>query len=298
MCFSHLGVFPPRICKMNHQARTQGGSGGSEEPSRAATRSAQPNKILFFFNFYVLFVSGPCCNHSVFTARMHKIAGFGSIFPKIFRGSMPPDPLEELGRSPSTFWSAWKQKEPTRLDSCVRPWPFSKAERSERVENYSTVKLGLYVHGLVRTLGYNVLSVDHGHRQSENMYIFSDKTYRTWHKIGYYVPIFPPRALFALSLVLFFLITSMSSNLSVSISISRHVFKFTMPRKAISPYEKRIMNHMQDGDLEASSVADRSREHVEPVLPVRKIAFWIERTLVTPYLFSFPSRVRNNRVSL
>ena len=36
----------------------------------------------------------------------------------------------------------------------------------------STVKLGLYVLGLVRTLGYNVRSVDHGHRQSENMYIF------------------------------------------------------------------------------------------------------------------------------
>ena len=56
------------------------------------------------------------------------------------------------------------------------------------------------------------------------------------------------------------------------------------------------MNDIQDG--EASSVADRSREHVEPVLPVSKIAFWIERTLVTTYLFSFPLRVRNNRVSL
>ena len=56
------------------------------------------------------------------------------------------------------------------------------------------------------------------------------------------------------------------------------------------------MNHIQDG--EASSVADRSHEHVEPVLPVKKIAFWIERTLVTTHLFSFPLRVRNNRVSL
>ena len=44
-----------------------------------------------------------------------------------------------------------------------------------------------------------------------------------------------------------------------------HVFKFTMPRKAISPYEKRVMNDIQNG--EASSVADRSREHVEPVFP-------------------------------
>ena len=84
--------------------------------------------------------------------------------------------------------------------------------------------------------------------------------------------------------------------LSVLISTSRHVFKFTMPRKAISPHEKRVMNGIQNG--EASSVADRSREHVEPVIPVSKIAFWIERTLVTTYLFSFPLRVRNNRVSL
>ena len=69
-----------------------------------------------------------------------------------------------------------------------------------------------------------------------------------------------------------------------------------MPRKAISPYEKRVMNDIQNG--EAFSVADRSREHVEPVIPVSKIAFLIERTLVTTYLFSFPLRVRNNRVSL
>ena len=76
----------------------------------------------------------------------------------------------------------------------------------------------------------------------------------------------------------------------------RHVFKFTMPWKAISPHEKRVMNDIQDG--EASSVANRSLEHVEPVLPMRKIAFWIERTLFSTYLFSFPLRVRNNRVSL
>ena len=35
-----------------------------------------------------------------------------------------------------------------------------------------TVKLGYYAHGLIRTLSYNVLSVDHEHRQSENMYVF------------------------------------------------------------------------------------------------------------------------------
>ena len=40
------------------------------------------------------------------------------------------------------------------------------------MKNDTTVKLGLYVHGLVRTLGYNGLSVDHGDRQSENMHIF------------------------------------------------------------------------------------------------------------------------------
>ena len=92
------------------------------------------------------------------------------------------------------------------------------------------------------------------------------------------------------------MITSMSSNLSVSVSTFRHVFKFTMPWKATSPYEKRVMNDIQDG--EASSVANCSLEHVEPVLPMRKIAFWIERTLFSTYLFSFPWRVRNNRVSL
>ena len=129
------------------------------------------------------------------------------------------------------------------------------------------------------------------------MYIFSDKTYRTWHKIKYYIPIFPPGALFCP----FF--GSFSDNkhvihcLSISISISRHVFKLMMPWKAISQYEKRVMNDIQDG--EASSVADRYREHLEPVLPVRKVAFWIERTLVSVYLFfSFLLRVHNNQLSL
>ena len=35
------------------------------------------------------------------------------------------------------------------------------------IESPNTVKLGLYVHGFVRTLGYYVLSVDRGHRQSD-----------------------------------------------------------------------------------------------------------------------------------
>ena len=40
-------------------------------------------------------------------------------------------------------------------------------ERINTSERASTVKLGLYVHGLVRTLGYCVLSVDRGHRKSD-----------------------------------------------------------------------------------------------------------------------------------
>ena len=57
------------------------------------------------------------------------------------------------------------------------------------------------------------------------------------------------------------------------------------------------MNDIQDG--EASSVVDRLREHMEPVQPVRKIAFWIECTLVVRTFFFFiPLRVRHNRVSL
>ena len=70
-------------------------------------------------------------------------------------------------------------------------------------------------------------------------------------------------------------------------------------------------------DEEASSAADHSYEQElrpkhnekiashefargEPVVPVRKIAFWIECTLfiISTYLFSFPLRVCNNRVSL
>ena len=50
------------------------------------------------------------------------------------------------------------------------------------------------------------------------------------------------------------------------------------------------MNDIQDG--ESSSVADRSCEQVEPVLPVRKIGFWIERTLVKyiPFFISLEGR--------
>ena len=70
--------------------------------------------------------------------------------------------------------------------------------RATRVYHFqaTTVKLGLNIHGLVRTLGYNVLSVYHGHRQLENKYIFLDKTYRTWHKIGKPHTNFPSKSTF------------------------------------------------------------------------------------------------------
>ena len=64
---------------------------------------------------------------------------------------------------------------------------------------YNTVKLGYYVHGFVLTLGYNVLSVDHGHRQSENMYIFffgEDVRKVAQNRIFRTNIIFPPRTLF------------------------------------------------------------------------------------------------------
>ena len=151
----------------------------------------------------------------------------------------------------------------------------------------STVKLGLYVLGLVRTLGYNVLFVNHGHRQSENMYIFFFLIRRTeWgtkSDISYQFSL--QEHFFALSLVLFFW-----SRACHPLSFN---FDFNFPArfqardalKVISPYEKRAMNDIQDG--EASSVADHSREDVELVLPVRKIGFWIERTLVRTYLFFY-----------
>ena len=100
-----------------------------------------------------------------------------------------------------------------------------KSKYMASIEFYR-VKLTWYVHGLVRTLDYNALFVDHGHRQSENMNIFFRirRTERgTKSHITYQFSL--QEHFFALSLVLFFLITSMSSNLSVSISISRHVFK-------------------------------------------------------------------------
>ena len=57
------------------------------------------------------------------------------------------------------------------------------------------------------------------------------------------------------------------------------------------------MNDIQDG--EASSVADRSREHVTPVhASEENRVFDTKRTLAATYLFSFLVRVRNIWVSL
>ena len=122
------------------------------------------------------------------------------------------------------------------------------------------------------------------------MCIFSDKTYRTWHNlksdITYQFPL--QGHLFALSLVSFFSDHEQCHpTFQFQFQFPRHVFKITMPWKAISPHEKRLMNDIQDG--EASTGEDCSREHVEPVLPVRKITFWIERTLVSNTPFRRPS---------
>ena len=91
-----------------------------------------------------------------------------------------------------------------------------------------TVKLGLYIHGLERALGYYILSVNHGHRQSENMYIFLVKTYRMWQEIRYYVPIFSRGALFGPFFGSFSEQQHVIHCLSVSISIPWYVFKLTM----------------------------------------------------------------------
>ena len=87
-----------------------GGSGGSEEPSCQATKVCSTEGKRFL-TFCVLFVSEPCCNHSVFTARMHKFVEFGSIFPNVFSGwACPQTP-------PPPHSSSKKQQEPTRLNS-------------------------------------------------------------------------------------------------------------------------------------------------------------------------------------
>ena len=125
---------------------------------------------------------------------------------------------------------------------------------------------------------------------------FSDKTYRTRHKIGYYVPIFPPRALFCPFFGSFF-----SDHEHV---IQPFSFDFNFPARfqvqnALKGdfNERKANNERHSG--RRSIFRGRSFAWTRGTGPaVRKIAFWIERTLVTTYLFSFPLRVRNNQVSL
>ena len=159
-----------------------------------------------------------------------------------------------LGDSRSTKKMAPHLSDPRCLSKCDALSCEGAGKTVQTSPRKNTVKLGYYVHGLVRTLGYNVLSVDHEHRQSENMYIFFRirRTERgTKSDITYQFSL--QEHFFALSLALFSDHEHVHC-LSVLISTSRHVFKFTMPRKAISPYEKRVMNDIQNG--EASSVAD------------------------------------------
>ena len=106
-------------------------------------------------------------------------------------------------------------------------WGLHRHLQKKNVKN--TVELGLYVHGLVRTLGYYVLSID----DRRPWTFFSDKSYRTWHNIGFYVPIFSSRSTFC-PFLFFFLITSLSSTVfQFQISIPWYAFKSTMPWKTI-----------------------------------------------------------------
>ena len=104
---------------------------GSDEPSRPATKVPSTEQKISFLIFCLIFVSGPYCNHSVFTARIHKIAGFSSIFPKFSPGKHATDPLEKLRVCSSTFWSALRQQEPTRQNSCVRPCHYRSWQSKE-----------------------------------------------------------------------------------------------------------------------------------------------------------------------
>ena len=99
---------------------TQGGLGGSEEPSKKVRST---DRTFFIIVFRIIFVSEPFCSRSVFTARTGKIAGFGSIFPTFFRGSMPPTPLAGFWLCPSTFWTTWTQQEPSHLNSLRTAMP-------------------------------------------------------------------------------------------------------------------------------------------------------------------------------
>ena len=95
------------------QARTQGGFGGGGVRKNPPARPQGPlNRTKFYF--FLISVYFLWADHAAitlfFSARMHKIAGFGSIFPKIFRGSMPPDPPRRAWASPKHILVRLKTK--------------------------------------------------------------------------------------------------------------------------------------------------------------------------------------------
>ena len=200
-------------------------------------------------------------------------------------------------------------------------------ERKTKTENVSphqgegegapqiiTVKLGLYINGSVRTLGYNVLSVDHGHRESEKMYIFRIRRKERGTISDNRYQFFPPGArfcpFFGSSI---FLITGTSSTVFqfrcqflVALSSSwcpERQFHDTRSEKWLTfGTEKhlpwRIVCVNQNSTKTERNISRYVILHMEPVVLVRKIAFCIKRTLFITCLFSFPLRVRNNRVLL
>ena len=121
----------------------QVGVRGFERTSEVqAQRSAQPNENFFLTVCIVFnFSGGPCCQHSVFTARLYKITRFGSIFPKKSRE-------RAVGVACARrFWSTWRQRNPTRAwlptydhvraELRSRHWDNCQTPRPAREENLS-----------------------------------------------------------------------------------------------------------------------------------------------------------------
>ena len=96
---------------------------GRTLPRGQKVRSTE--RIFFFISVYFLWA-----DHDAITLFLLpeciKLQDLAPFFQNFTRGAYPRTPQEELGLRPSTSWSAWKQKEPTRLDSCVQPWPKQK----------------------------------------------------------------------------------------------------------------------------------------------------------------------------
>ena len=150
-----------------------------------------------------------------------------------------------------------------------------------------TVKLGLYVHGLVRihsVITFSPSITDIANRRTCTF--FSDKTYRTWPKIGYYVPIFPPGALFCPFFGSFFGSRAchpppFSFDFNFRTCFPAHdALKgdFTI-RKASNEWNSRRRSIFRGGSLAWTRGTGPAGQ---------EIAFWIERTVVSTYLFSFP----------